>query len=420
LQDAFKNIDLRTLAKSTRFYQRKPQKAKILYLTQSFLHSAVNACWSFRIQAFQLGLIGNFTYARQSLYERINSNTVLYMRELLKKFMQIKMDRLPTGINGLDDFKRVIIQDSTCIKLADHLRSHFQGSSNQTSKSFSILRLQVVYDLLSESFVRFSFSGFNRNDQAAAVDVIDYCEENDLILRDLGYFTLKSLQGIKEKGAFFISRLRNDVSLFDADGKPLNLLKLLRKKKRIDQVVLLGSKKRISVRLVAAPVPASVAEERKRKARLNRDKRCKPSPNKLALLGWGIFITNIPVKSKPAAFITDCYGLRWRIETLFKAYKQNFNLNGLPRGNTDQLMVALYAKLILITIVHKLHAICMRELPSISFMKFSQLIALMGHQFFNLNQKNGLNCNLYKILLDHSSYDSRRRINFNQSLQSLA
>jgi len=161
LQDAFKNIDLQTLAKSTGFYQRKPRKAGILQLTQSFLHSAVNASWSFRIQAFQLGLIGDFTYARQSLHERINSQSVLYMRELLKGFMQMKLDKRSTRLNGFHDFKRVIIQDSTCIKLAAHLRSYFSGSSNQTSMSFSILRLQVAYDLISESFVRFSF-GFHR------------------------------------------------------------------------------------------------------------------------------------------------------------------------------------------------------------------------------------------------------------------
>jgi len=282
-----------------------------------------------------------------------------------------------------------------------------------------LLRLQVVYDVISESFVRFSMSGYNRNDQAAATDAIDYCEENDLILRDLGYFTLNSLQGIIDKGAFFISRLHPIVNLFNADGEPVKLLKLLRNKKSLDQVVFVGSNKRIALRIVARPVPKHIAAERKRKAKTNRDKRCNPSPSRLALLGWQIFITNISIENHPAEFIVECYGVRWRIETLFKAYKQNFKLGSLPNGNVNQLLVALYAKLILITITHSLYVIYSRQLPSISFMKFSQLIASVWHLLFDLNQNHHAEFDFCEMLLYHSSYDYRGRLNFTQSLQSL-
>jgi len=418
LKDALKNIDLKTVASQTGFYQRKARKATILQLTQSLLCSAVNASWSLRQQAFQLGMIGCFTYSKQALHKRINGKAVLYMRELLKQFMLFEWDEFPMA-KKLHEFNRVIIQDSTCIALAPHLRSHFSGSSNQTRKSFSMLRLQVVYDVLSERFLRFSMSGYDRNDQAAASDVIEYCGENDLILRDLGYFTLESLAGILHKGSFFISRLHSSVSLFNTEGKPLNLLKLLRKKKHMDQIILIGKKRPMRVRIVATLLPKQIAIERKRKAKNNRDKRCKLSRRKLALLEWEIFITNIPIENHSAEFIVSCYGIRWRIETLFKAYKQNFNLNGLPKGNVNQLLVALYAKLILITITHHLYLKCARQLPSISFMKFSQLIASVWHLFFKSNQKNSSEFDFNKLLLYHSSYDYRLRPNFTQCFLSL-
>ena len=418
LADALKNIDLETVARQAGLYQRKARKATILQLTQSLLYSAVNASWSFRQLAFQLGMIGCFSYSKQALHKRINGKFVLYMRELLKQFMRFKCDGFPSA-NKLHEFKRVIIQDSTCIALAPHLRSYFSGSSNQTNKSFSILRLQVVYDLLSERFLRFSLSGYNRNDQAAAIDAIEYCEENDLILRDLGYFTLKSFLGILDKGAFFISRLHSGVGLFDADGKSINLLRLLRNKKSLDQIVFIGNKQHMRVRIVATPVPKRIAVERKRKAKINRDKRCNPSPAKIRLLEWEIFITNIEDQNHSAEFIVGCYGLRWRIETLFKSYKQNFNLSGLPNGNINQLLVALYAKLILITITHRLYAICARQLPSISFIKFSQLVASIWHLFFELNQKQSPGFSFNKLLLYHSSYDYRLRPNFTQCFTSL-
>ena len=176
---------------------------------------------------------------------------------------------------------------------------------------------------------------------------------------------------------------------------------------------------RLRFRIVATPVPKRVAADRRRVAKKNRDKRCKISKTRLALLGWEIFVTNIPIESHPPEFITECYGIRWRIETLFKAYKQNFKLGSLPNGNINQLLVSLYAKLILITITNHLYSIYSRQLPSISFMKFSQLIASIWHLLFDLNQNRDPKYDFCEMLLYHSSYDYRGRFNFTQSLHSL-
>ena len=88
-------------------------------------------------------------------------------------------------------------------------------------------RLQALYDLLTQRFLSFSLSGFNRNDQAAAHDVLAVIQSGDLVVRDLGCFVVETFQRIALAGAFFLSRLRLDTGLFDPQTqRPLSLLRV--------------------------------------------------------------------------------------------------------------------------------------------------------------------------------------------------
>jgi hypothetical protein len=70
------------------------------------------------------------------------------------------------------------------------LAPDFPGAANQGNKKQATLKIQVIYDLLSETFAHFSLSGFTRTDQAASADVLTVAQAGDLVLRDLGYFVL--------------------------------------------------------------------------------------------------------------------------------------------------------------------------------------------------------------------------------------
>ncbi len=205
-------------------------------------------------------------------------------------------DQLPrlrsTGV--LSSFKRVLVQDSTTIRLPSRLAAVYPGSANHTESKISIMRIQAVLDIISETFVDFSLSGFTRNDQAASADILSVARAGDLILRDLGYFVTNVFKSFSDKGIFFISRLKPRASFADPlSGNTINLLATLREVKQLDQLEIMGTKNKISVRLVAIPLPQSIANERRRKARLNRDKRNNYSKEYYALLGWQILITNV-------------------------------------------------------------------------------------------------------------------------------
>ena len=236
--------------------------------------------------------------------------------------------------------------------LADPLAKLFPGSRNQR-KGFAALKIQFITDRLSSQVLHLSLSGFNRNDQAAAPDVLEVAQAGDLIIRDWGYFVIRAFQWIMELGAFFVSRCRADVNLYDVHtDKPFNLAAQLRRRGYFDGMVLLGSQ-RLAVRLVAVPVPQAVANERRRKARKNRDKRCHPNSQRLFLLGWNLLITNVPRSVWPPKVVAAIYRLRWRIEMIFKAWKSHLGLRDFHCRSAKVLRLAVMTKLLFCALVYR-------------------------------------------------------------------
>ena len=55
-------------------------------------------------------------------------------------------------------------------------------------------------------------------------------KKGDLIIRDPGYFVLEVFGKITDKGAFFISKLRYGIYVYDNNGKIIDFNNLLKKK----------------------------------------------------------------------------------------------------------------------------------------------------------------------------------------------
>ena len=110
----------------------------------------------------------------------------------------------------------------------------------------------------------------------------------------------------------------------------------------------MGNDERLPVRLVAVPVSEQVAEMRRRKAK--RDCRSNPGKEHLSLLGWSIFITNVPRSILCEEEIIKLYNCRWRIEIIFKSWKSHFNIKDIPNASVIRVKSFIYANLIFITL----------------------------------------------------------------------
>ncbi len=105
--------------------------------------------------------------------------------------------------NVFSTVNRVLLGDSTYITLPVSLAKFFGSSKNQTNKKTAKLKIQAVIDILKEQFCSFDITPYNKNDQKAAIDILDIAQHYDLIIRDLGYFTLQLFKQFIIKKIFF-------------------------------------------------------------------------------------------------------------------------------------------------------------------------------------------------------------------------
>ncbi len=422
LEQPLHKLPINPLAHTSGFRRRKPKKLTPRLFVQAACLLVTLGTVSDRRWAGLSGLLGGCTLSKQALFERLTPRAASFPQAVLGALLgalTIAPRAVPAAWRG---FKRVLVQDSTTVQLSKKLARFFPGASNQKGAPAGLLKIQARYDLLAQSFVKFSLSSYRRNDQAAAPDVLSLLQPGDLVLRDLGYFVLEVLRQIAAAKAFFLSRLRLGVSVWEAEGRSaVNLLARLRASAdHLDAHFCLG-KEKVPVRWVAIRLPTAVAAQRRRLARRNRDRRPAPSAERLALLGWALYLTNVPATQLSARAVAEVHGLRWRIETIFKAWKSYFALTEVPVGSKTQVESLSYSKWIFITLFQASFArqcrsqAQVKERPALSLLKAAQevqsylLVLGLSHRGVNLAQA------WEQLVSKHCCYERRRRSHFMQA-----
>ena len=415
LEKNLKALGLGPIAKQSDWSLHANSKITALSWCQSLcLGSAGKQC-SLRIVAFFLGLKGKLTTSKQSVDKRLDKGGAQLLLKVLEKAVALKTDMKEEG--SLNAFSRVILQDSTCLALPKALREDFPGSANQAGATAS-MRIQACFEMKEGRFIDFKLGSFRDNDQGASREALTIARKGDLLLRDLGYFSLEAFREYIEKEVHLLTRLRLDTHLFDPKTKKrIDLLRILKSNRSsiFDRDVLVGATSKLKMRLVAIPVPQKVADERRRKLRANRDARTNPGRVVLALQGWQIFLTTAAKEQLPTEEIAKLYAIRWRIETLFKSWKSSLGIGAFhPRISAELARALTYAALLRITLMHSrimpgcLDADCSSKY---SILKFSSLIGIiqLADELRSVDEET-LKANLKK----HSLYEKRNRRNLMQ------
>jgi len=349
------DLDIESMARETGIIQRQERKLSAGNFLLALLALSAGCAPTLEKIAVVVKLIINDSYSKQAVFKRVDKGIDKFLgRVVAQVFTDLtnRSDRM--GL--LSSFNRVLLQDSTTLKLPVHFSEAFPGSANQKQKSSqSSMKIQLISELFSGRILQLSLSGFTRNDQAASGDILSVASEGDLVLRDLGYFVPKNFKLMIERGIFFLSRYHRGTSLIEPDtGQPINLCKKLRKLDKLDINVQLGVKHRVPVRLVCSRAPEAVANERRRKAKATakKDKRYPPTKDGLFLMGWSIYITNVGTDVWNCEDFTSIYRLRWRIEIIFKAWKSHLKITELNFASEPMLRLSIMTKLLFCAMTH--------------------------------------------------------------------
>lgn len=434
IKEKFRKIPFNRIAKESGFCKRKARKITPKeFLIGFILMIFSNDKNSYRNWAIKIGQIKKTTLSKQSLWKRMHEGQIEFLEKVLKLTMQQKISQPETikKPKGLSQFRNVLLEDSTHIKLNDELSEYYPGNGYQENKEKkSIIKIQTVYNLLKSRFEKLEITSFRKNDQSVSEEIFSIAKRGDLLIRDLGYFVLKSFKKLNEKKVYFISRMKNGINIKSKDTEaPIDLAKMLKKRGTLDLEVLLGEKEKLPVRIIAIPLEESVASARRRKAKSNRDQRSKPSKKRLFLLGWEIFITNVNLNKLTSQEIAEIYGIRWQIEIIFKSWKSYFKIAETPReANIIRVKSYIYCMLIFITIFQTNYLryysnYSFSKSERISLLKLSQFIA--GNMILLLQSEYMLKSltenTVDKLIRYYCVYESRiDRSNFIQKIISLS
>jgi len=288
------DLDVEALARQSGFLKRCPRKIPMLDFLRALLALAPETHLSLERIASVVALAANTTYSKQALNQRLSHQIEPFLAQVITALFG-QLDPSVCTSQALAPFQRVLVQDSTTQSLPKLLAKIFPGSGNQHGQDYAALKIQWICDLKSGATQQVSLSGFTRNDQAAAPDLLKVARLGDLVLRDLGYLVTAVLAQFVEQHISFLTRHRHGVGLYDpTSGEPLDLPQLLRTLGTLDCQVLVGPE-RVPVRLVALPVPEEVANLRRHRAK-SRSPTIRPASRSCIFRGW--------VRASPNPFST--------------------------------------------------------------------------------------------------------------------
>ena len=257
---------IRQLAFETGFCKRASGKISAPDFLIHLCLQSVSGTVSYNDLAARVETHTGVAASRQAYWERTDEPCVRFFQSILEHIMLSKCS--PDDIQAINRqgrFKRILLQDSTIIKLPLRLFEVFSGVKNAHTAVCNA-RIQGIYDLLSGHFIQFSIDPYSKNDQAATLEIP--VQAGDLVLRDRGYFTIQAIEEHKRAGADSINRYKHHTALYDpATGQKINLLELLTRNGSVDMLIGAGPEQTVPIRLIAFPAPEETANLRRMKAK---------------------------------------------------------------------------------------------------------------------------------------------------------
>ena len=242
IQDFFCQEEIEQVARSTKFVQRKSSLSGFIFLQAAIfafiddpeanLDDLAQACADLGVEI-----------SLQGFDQRLNPNTIEFLKEMLSKAMEQFKNNSPLPLPILQKFSAINLVDSTVIALPDNMVVEFPGCGGDGPQAS--LKIQLKFEFLYGNLSQIIFQAGKEPDQKFEA-YLEEIQAGSLNINDLGYFVLANLNTIdKEKEAYYISRYLFGTSILTPMEETINLGTMLKNASRrpFEMDVLLGAKK---------------------------------------------------------------------------------------------------------------------------------------------------------------------------------
>lgn len=356
IQEVMSDKEIQKVAGKLGFYKKRSKFIPAMFFdTLLYCASQSDAC-SLEQASNRVMDIYGIQISKQSIDERFNMHAIAFVKEILKRALEKQISQVFAS-GFLNTYNRICIKDSTRFNVPNRLSGYYKGFGGNIGSTNATVCIQYEYDARSGKILSLEITPGTRNDQTDAQETIAGVENGDLILRDLGYYSLPTLANIEKSAAFFISRLGSKTKIYETDSSDeVNFKKLYadmheRKATIMEISILAGKKEKMPLRMITSIIPEEVYKQRIRKIEKdNKEKGYKTSEDYKARCHFNLFITNILDVDLSLSEIFLVYKLRWQIEMMFKSWKSVFKIDQLQPMKYERFTCLLYAKLILIAL----------------------------------------------------------------------
>lgn len=312
----------------------------------------------------------------QGLDQRLTPEAAALLAAVLDAALTQIIAADPVAIPLLARFAGVIVQDSSVINLPPDLAAVWRGCGGSNGQSPAALKTQVRFDVLTGTLSVLEVDHGRTHDRRSAAQERPV-PVGALRLSDLGYFSLRSLSTCAAQEAFFLTRMLSNTAVFDPTGTRLDLCQVLAAAAGapVDRPVLIGATDRVSVRLLAMPVPPDVADQRRRRLKTEGRRRGQSvSHASLTLAAWTILVTNTTPAQLTLAEALVLSRVRWQIELLFKLWKQHGKVDEWRSAKPWRILPEIYAKLTAMVVQHWLFLLTCWGQPNRSLVQASATV----------------------------------------------
>jgi hypothetical protein len=296
------------------------------------------------------------TITKQGIDDNFTAESTEFVRTLVEQQLQSQLCKI-LPLENFRHFTSVKIKDSTRFQIPANLKDQYPGCGGGASKAG--VHIQFEFDLFSGKVADLHVSDALQQDSTDAFETVEMIECGSLILRDMGYFDMDVLEQIDQKGAYFISRLKSKVKIYErkeGSYQPIDI-KLIHWQMKYSNVayqelnVYIGEEKKLPVRLIIELVPEEIANRRLAKAKAEAKKKKRQlSEGYKAYTCLNLFISNVDRQWLTTPQIHSVYRLRWQIELRFKAWKSYCHIHANKKMKLHRFETYLYATLLFILI----------------------------------------------------------------------
>ena len=281
---------------------------------------------------------------------------------------KLSQDALPTlfrlFVKETDSAKlykglRLIAADGSDIQIPTNPRdadSYFPAMEGQ--KSYNLLHLDAMYDLLSHTYTDASLIGQRKvNERKTLCSMIDASPiENVLLIADRGYESFNLMAHIQEKQWHFLIRIQDilhsrgiaaGLSLPDKDEFDLSINLQLTTKSTNEVKQLCKDKNKYRHIPSTSVFDYLPTKNRKRDPTLFYELRFRVVRFKISEDTYETVITNLDPLSFPPDELKKLYNMRWGIETSFRKLKYTVGLLHFHAKKVEYIYQEVFARLIM-------------------------------------------------------------------------